>query len=176
MRFQEIRNFMQLRMLVWNIRWVDEVLLFDCLILTNVDRRRRRRRPKTWVHPKSRDWFTNANKSVPLGKPAEKTQAQRYASSSPPFLIHLFGTFVAGVVALLLLAYYSSLCITHACVHAMQARKQANKRVPHTLNSGLHKQLTDDDLKNLLLWKGWISVTKKTQDSWFSVFAFMMAT
>jgi hypothetical protein len=90
-------------------------------------------------------------------------------------LIHLFGTFVAGVVALLLLAYYS-LCIIHACIHAMQARKQANKRVPYTLNSGLHNQLTDDDLKNLLLWKGWISVTKKSRDSWISVFAFMMAT
>jgi len=87
-------------------------------------------------------------------------------------LIHLFGTFVSGVVALLLLAYYSSLCI----IHAMQGRKQANKRVPHTLNSGLHNQLTDDDLKNLLLWKRWISGTEKTRDAWFSVFAFMMAT
>jgi hypothetical protein len=82
-------------------------------------------------------------------------------SSPPAFFIHLFGTFVAGVVALLLLAYYSSLCIIHACIHAMQARKQANKRVPHTLNSGLHNQLNDDDVKNLPLWKGWISITQK---------------
>ncbi len=126
MRFQEIRNFMQLRLLVWNTRWVDKVLLFDCLIPTNVDRRRRR--PKTWVHPKSRDWYTNANKSVPLGKPPKKTQAQRYKSSSPPpFLILLFGTFVAEVVALLLLAYYSSLCIIHA-MHSCNASKKASKQ------------------------------------------------
>jgi hypothetical protein len=61
-------------------------------------------------------------------------------------------------------------------MHAFMQCKQANKRAPHTLTSGLHKQLTDDDLKDLLLWKGWISVTKKTRDSWLSVFAFMMAT
>jgi hypothetical protein len=36
----------------------------------------------------------------------------------------------------------------------MQARNQANKRVARTLNSGLHNQLSDDDLKNLLMWKG----------------------
>jgi hypothetical protein len=59
----------------------------------------------------------------------------------------------------------------------MQCKQESKQtREPHTLNSGLHNQLTDDDLKNLLLWKGWISVTKKTRDSWFSVFAFMMAT
>ncbi len=121
MRFQEIRNCMRLRMLVWNMWWVDKVM-FDCLILTNFDRRRRRR-PKTWVHPKSRDWFTNSNKCVPLGKPPKKTQAQRYVSSSPPvFLIHLFGTFVA----LLFLAYCSP--VHHPCMHAFMQCKQEIKQ------------------------------------------------